>query len=57
MKCEKIVAHIRRTEEIDKLNKTIVAFGQRYHLASTFGFSWNDVEATYIPEEDLLEDK
>ena len=57
MKCEKIVAHITRTKDADFINKTIVAFNQRYHLASVFGHSWTEVEATYIPEEDLLEDK
>ncbi len=62
MKCEKIVAHIRRTNEKDKINKTIVAFNQRFHLVSVSGFGWDEVTATYISEEDfltykLLEDK
>jgi len=57
MKCEKIVAHIRRTDGEDKIGKIIVAFNQRFHLVGISGFSWNEVTATYIPESDLLEDK
>jgi hypothetical protein len=57
MKCEKIVAHIRRTNEKDKINKTIVAFNQRFHLVSVSGFGWNEVTAIYEPEDKLLEDK
>ncbi len=57
MKCEKIVAHISRTDGKDKINKIIVAFNQRFHLVGISGFSWNEVTATYIPESDLLEDK
>ena len=57
MKCQKIVAHITRTNEKDKINKSIVAFGQRFHVASVFGLSWNYVEVTYVPIEDLLEEE
>ena len=55
MKCEKIVAHIIRTEDDDKINKKIVAFGQRYWLVSVSGNSWSEVKATYLPEEMMLE--
>ncbi len=57
MKCLKIEATIFRDKDDDKINKTIVAFNQRFHLVSVSGFGWNEVTATYLAEEDLLEDK
>ena len=56
MKCLKIVAHITRTDADDKINKTIVAFGQRYHLVELQGHSWNQVRALYEPEDKILEE-
>jgi hypothetical protein len=59
MKCKKIEAHIIRTNENDKINKTIVAFNQRYHLVSVTisGFGWGQCVAVYEPESSMLEDK
>ena len=55
MKCDRIVAYITRTSDSDKINKSIVAFGQRYWLVSTSGMCWNEVKAIYEPEDMMLE--
>jgi len=57
MECLKIVAHITRTDVNDKINKIIVAFGQRYHLVDIEGLAWNQVHAIYKPEDEILEDR
>ena len=55
MKCDRIVAHITRTSDSDKINKSIVAFNQRYWLVSVSGNCWNEVKAIYEPENMILE--
>ncbi len=57
MKCNRIVAHIIRTDKNDKINKCIVAFNQRYWLVSVSGMSWDCVKAIYQPEDKMLEDR
>jgi hypothetical protein len=55
MKCLKIEAHIIRTEDKDKIRKTIVAFNEIYHLVKFVEIDRYNIKAIYEPK--LPEDK
>ena len=56
MKCIKIEAHIKRDKkEVKGINKTIVAFNQRFHLDKIIDLQWGEAVVVYLPEEDINE--
>ena len=53
MKCIKIEAHITRDKkDVKKINKTIVAFNQRFHLDKIIDLYWGEAIVVYLPEEE-----
>ena len=56
MKCIKIEAHIKRDKkDVEKINKTIVAFNQRFHLSHINDLFWDEAIVVYLPEEEINE--
>ncbi len=51
MQCTRIEAYLTRDSEEEKVNKTLVAFGKRYHLTRVVELGGFGGIAIYHPEE------